>query len=54
MSAIAGVMGTVILTLQYFILLPPFAFLAKRAARREPPGWIAVSQEKTRSLKSQY
>ena len=41
-SAIAGVMGTVILTLQYFILLPPFAFLAKRAERREPQGWVAV------------
>jgi hypothetical protein len=54
MSAIAGVMGMIILTLQYFILLPPFAFLAKRAARRETPGWVAVSQEKQRSLKSQY
>jgi rubrerythrin len=52
MSAIAGVMGMVILTLQYFILLPPFAFLAKRAARREPPGWVTIS--KPRSLKSQY
>ena len=54
MSAIAGVMGTIILTLQYFILLLPFALLAKRAARREAAGWIAVSQQKKRSLKSQY
>lgn len=52
MSAIAGVMGAVILTLQYFILLPPFAFIAKRAARREPEGWTQAAPE--RSLKSQY
>jgi hypothetical protein len=34
-------MAAVILTLQYFILLPPFALLAKRAARREQRGWVA-------------
>ena len=38
-AALAGVMGTALLTLQYFILLPPFAWLAKRAAKREPSGW---------------
>ena len=54
MSAIAGVMGTVILTLQYFILLAPFALLAKRAARREPQGWIAIPPERERPLESQY
>ena len=54
MSAIAGVMGTLVLTIQYFILLPPFAFLAKRTARREPPGWIPVPPEKERPLTSQY
>jgi len=54
MSAVAGMMGTVVLTLQYFILLPPFAFLAKRASRREPPGWVTVAPERERSLKSQY
>jgi len=54
MSAIAGVMGTVILTLQYFILLAPFALLAKRAARREPQGWIAIPTERDRPLASQY
>jgi hypothetical protein len=53
-SAIAGVMGTVILTAQYFILLPPFAALAKRAARREPAGWAQVPQSRGRTLKSQY
>ena len=54
MSAIVGIMGTVILTLQYFILLPPFAFLAKRAERREPPGWTPVQPERERALESQY
>jgi len=42
-SAIAGVMSTVLLTIQYFILLPPFALLAKFALRRERPGWTALA-----------
>jgi hypothetical protein len=46
MSAIAGVIGTVVLTLQYFILIPPFAFLAKRAARREPAGWNPAPEDR--------
>ena len=54
MSAVAGVMGSVILTLQYFILLPAFAALAKRAARREPQGWVPVPPERDRPLESQY
>ena len=52
MSAIAGIMGAVILTLQYFVLLPPFAVIAKRAGRGEPPGWVPAGPE--RPLKSQY
>jgi hypothetical protein len=54
MSAIAGVIGTIVLTLQYCILLPPFALLAKRAERREPPGWNPVPAERARALESQY
>jgi hypothetical protein len=54
MSAIAGIMGTVMLTLQYFVLLPPFAFFAKRAERREPRGWIEIPQDRGHSLTSQY
>jgi hypothetical protein len=54
MAAIAGVMGTIILTLQYFVLLPPFAFLAKRAARREPAGWMPTPSERPRAMESQY
>ena len=36
--ALAGLFGTILLTLQYFILLPPFAWVSKRAARRAPDG----------------
>ena len=43
-AAVASLLGGVILTVQYFVLLPPFALLAKRAARREPAGWRARPQ----------
>src|SRR5713101_2584013 len=36
--ALAALMGGALLSLQYFVLLPPFALLAKRAARREEEG----------------
>lgn len=42
-SALAAAMAGLILTLQYFLLLPPFALLAKRAARRERPGWATLA-----------
>ncbi len=38
-SALASVLGTLMLGIQYFVLLPPFALLAKRGAGREPPGF---------------
>jgi hypothetical protein len=38
-ATLASVLGGVILTVQYFVLLPPFALLARRAARRERTGW---------------
>lgn len=47
-TAFAGVIAGVVLTLQYFLLLPPFAWLAKRAARRERPGWIAFDERARR------
>src|SRR5438445_8918671 len=37
-AALAGLLGTLILWIQYFILLPPFAWIAKRSAKRERPG----------------
>jgi hypothetical protein len=51
-AALASVLGTLILRLQYFVVLPPFALLARRAARREPAGFVA-SRTPT-SLTSQY
>jgi rubrerythrin len=51
-TAVAGVLGGVMLTIQYFLLLPPFALLARRAARREVPGWTRVPAPK--ALKSPY
>jgi rubrerythrin len=54
MSGIAGILGAIILTLQYFILLPPFAYLAKRAERREAPGWKPAAAEGKNALESQY
>jgi hypothetical protein len=53
-SALAGVIGTVLITVQYFVLVPPFAWLAKRAARREPVGWTPVAQEIPDALSRQY
>jgi len=41
-SAVAGVIGGVVLTVQYFVVLPIFALLSKRAAAREPEGWRPI------------
>jgi hypothetical protein len=51
---IAGILGSVLLAIQYFVLLPPFAWLAKRAARREHLGWTMVSPGGSHSLNRQY
>jgi hypothetical protein len=54
-TAIAGALGTLLLVAQYFLVLPIFAVLAKRAARREPPGWSApVARKGPAALESQY
>ena len=53
-AALAGVLGGMLLTIQYFVILPPFAWLARRAARREPVGWTPIAPERDRSLTSQY
>lgn len=51
-TAVAGVLGTLVLLAEYFVLLPPFALLAKRSARREHPGWTVRAPP--RGLRSQY
>jgi hypothetical protein len=53
-TSIAGTFGSILLTIQYFILLPPFAWMAKRAARRETSGWTMVPAEHIESLERQY
>ena len=53
-TAIADTFGTILLTIQYFILIPPFAWLAKRAARREQAGWTTLPPDKRDSLTRQY
>lgn len=53
-TAIAGVMAAVLLTVQYFALLPPFALLAKRAARRERRGWSEAAPAAPDALNRQY
>jgi hypothetical protein len=53
-TAIAGLFGWILLTIQYFLLLPPFVWLAKRAQRRDPVGWVAVPPECSASLDRQY
>jgi hypothetical protein len=53
-AALAGLMGAFLLMIQYFILLPPFAWLAKRAEHQERPGWTPISLQRNESLKRQY
>jgi hypothetical protein len=53
-TALAGVIGTLILTIQYFVVLPLFAFFAKRAERREEPGWHPITPERNSSIKTEY
>ena len=47
-------MGAAVLTLVYFVMLAPFAWLAKRAERREPVGWTPIAHEGNESPTSQY
>jgi hypothetical protein len=53
-TALAGVFGGILLTIQYFVLLPPFALLAKHAERKEQPGWSAVTPDRSGALNRQY
>jgi hypothetical protein len=44
----------VMLTAMYFVVLAPFAWLAKRAERREPAGWAPIAPERSDFPTSQY
>lgn len=51
-AAVAGLLGTAVLLAQYFLVLPVFALLARRQARRERPGWSR--REGPSALERQY
>ena len=53
-ASVAAVFGATILTMMYFVLLPPFAWLARRSERREPSGWAPISTDRSQSPSSQY
>jgi hypothetical protein len=53
-AAIAGMLGAVILTIMYFVVLGPFAWMAKRAERSEPVGWTQVAEPGKDAPTSQY
>jgi hypothetical protein len=42
------------LTLLYFVVLAPFAWVAKRAARKEAAGWTTIPADRVESPTSQY
>jgi hypothetical protein len=54
-AAFAGVMGALLLAVQYFVVLPVFAWAAKRAERRArvPSGWSRV-EDRAFSFRTQY
>jgi rubrerythrin len=53
-AAVASVLGSAILTVMYFGLLAPFAWLARRAERREPAGWTPIARDRHIPPTSQY
>jgi len=48
-AAVAGVAGNVMLTVIYFVVLPPFAWVARRAERREPVGFTPIDRRRQQS-----
>lgn len=53
-AAIGVAGGGAMLTVIYFVLLPPFAWLAKRAERTETPGWTSIAHDRRKSPTSEY
>jgi hypothetical protein len=51
---LAGLIGAVVLTVQYFVLIPPFAWLSRRAAAREPEGWTMLAADRSQDLSGQF
>ena len=53
-AAVGALMGSAFLTVLYFVVLPPFAWWARRAGRREPAGWAPISAQADAPPTSQY
>jgi hypothetical protein len=53
-AALAAFFGTATIGLLYFVVLPPFAWLAKRAGRQEPSGWSAIPAGREQSADHRY
>ena len=53
-AALAGAISAVVMTIMYFVLLPPFAWLAKRPHRRERLGWHSTRRADGAPPTSQY
>ena len=53
-ATVAAIIGDTILTVMYFVVLAPFAWLARRAERRDTPGWTAIRRTSDQSPTSQY
>lgn len=53
-GAVAALVSGVVLTGVYFLVLPPFAWLAKAAERREPAGWTLTRRQEPEAMKGQY
>ena len=53
-GALAGLISGVVLTGLYFVVLPPFAALARRSLRRENTGWTAIGVADPKTMRGQY
>jgi hypothetical protein len=53
-AAVASIFGAATIGVIYFLVLPPFAWFAKRAQRREPSGWRPIARPPADSPNSQY
>jgi hypothetical protein len=53
-AGLAGLMGRLVLTVQYFVIVPLFALLARRAARQERTGWHLPEARAQSGLEGQY
>ena len=53
-GAIGAFFGAIVLSVEYFIILPPFAMLDRRALSRETSGWRPIDDARARTLTRQY